>query len=438
MTDNAPQFVDNDAPLPPIVRGQARNRTGAAPLRPTDAQRPAWIRYITGIDIYALTVVGMLLAVSLMMVYSTTFDWGYRDFNSRAYFLVRHMQTMAVGLFAMVVMSLIDYRIIRRFALPALLAVIGALVAVLLFGDDTFNARRGLIGGRFQPGEAAQLVMVIYMAAWLSGKRTKIRSITYGLIPFAVLVGFIGSLVFLQPDLSTAVIIFATSGAMFFLAGANIIHIAIAGTGIVASVFFMVQQFTYAQDRVATYLTGIRDLTQTNYHVQQAVLAFIEGGWFGVGLGAGRQKFGYLPAPHTDSIFASIGEELGFFGAALVILLYAAFVFRGFAIAYRARDSFGSLLAAGVTIWLVAQALLNVAVMTAAMPATGVPLPLISYGGSSMTALLTGVGIMLSVSRVSAKQQTAMERRTTERANIDRSRRNRGARVSRSRGRRGN
>jgi cell division protein FtsW len=168
------------------------------------------------------------------------------------------------------------------------------------------------------------------------------------------------------------------------------------------------------------------------------VLAIIEGGWFGVGLGAGRQKFGYLPAPHTDSIFASIGEELGFFGAAMVILLYAVFVFRGFVIAYRAKDAFGSLLAAGVTIWLVVQALLNIAVMIAAMPATGVPLPLISYGGSSMTALLTGIGIMLSVSRVSAKQQTALERRTTDRANFNRGGGNRGARVSRTRSRRVN
>jgi cell division protein FtsW len=317
-----------------------------------------------------------------------------------------------------------------------LLIVIGALTAVLLFGDDAFGARRGLIGGRFQPGEAAQLVTVIYMAAWLSAKRTKIRSITYGLIPFAMLVGIIGGLVLLQPDLSTTAIIFVTAGAMFFLAGANIVHLMVAASGIIVAGALMIQQLSYAQERIASYFSGIADLTQTNYHVQQAVLAFIKGGWTGVGLGAGRQKFGYLPAPHTDSIFASIGEELGVIGALFGLIMYAIFVYRCFRIAHRSHDAFGSLLAVGVTIWLVSQALLNIAVMTAVLPSTGVPLPLVSYGGSSMTALLTGVGMMMSVSRVSARLKHSSERRNS-RATHDRSRRDGGPRVSRPRRRGG-
>ncbi len=437
MTDNAPQFIDNDAPLPPLVRGEARPRAHVGAARAKgETQLPVWLRVFVGVDVYMLTVVGMLLAISLMMVYSTTFDWGYREFNNRAHFLFLHARTMAIGLVSMLLFTFLDYRLLRRVALPALLVVIGALTAVLLFGDDAFGARRGLIGGRFQPGEAAQLITVIYMAAWLSGKRTKIRSIAYGLVPFAVLVGIIGGLVLLQPDLSTAAIIFVTAGLMFFLAGANIFHIGVAGVGITMAGAVMIQQLSYAQDRIASYFSGIQDLTQTNYHVQQAVLAFIEGGWLGVGLGAGRQKFGYLPAPHTDSIFASIGEELGILGAALVLVLYAVFVFRGLAISTRARDSFGSLLAAGVTIWLVSQALLNIAVMTAALPSTGVPLPLISYGGSSMTALLTGIGITLSVSRVAARQQPPSERRASTRAHSHRGGRNRRARVSRASSRR--
>lgn len=432
MTDNAPKFIDDDMPVPPLVRGEAapsRSHTGAQ----KDAKRPAWVRVFAGVDVYLLTVVGMLLAISLMMVYSTTFDWGYRDYGNRAYFLVRHAQTMTIGVIAMLFFTFLDYRYLRRAALPALLVVVGALTAVLLFGDDVFNARRSLIGGRFQPGEAAQLVTVIYMAAWLSGKRTKIRSIAYGLIPFAVLVGLIGGLVLLQPDLSTAAIIFITAGVMFFLAGANVAHIFAAGVGIFSAGMLMIQQLSYAQERIASYFSGIQDLTQTNYHVQQAVLAFIRGGFFGVGLGAGRQKFGYLPAPHTDSIFASIGEELGVVGAGLVLLLYGVFVLRGFIISTRARDGFGALLAAGVTTLLVSQALLNIAVMTAALPSTGVPLPLISYGGSSMTTLLAGIGIMMSVSRGAARQPSP-ERRP--RASTHRSGRNGRARVSRARRRR--
>ena len=432
MAEQVPQFVDED--LPPLVRGEPR-MASAAPAR-KETKTPIWLRVVAGIDVYLLTVVGMLLAISLMMVYSTTFDWGYRQFGSASYFLIRHAQTMTIGIVAMIFFAILDYRLLRRLALPGLMIVIGALAAVLLFGDDAFGARRGLIGGRFQPGEAAQLITVVYMAAWLSAKRTKIRSIAYGLIPFAALVGIIGGLVLLQPDLSTAAIIFITAGLMFFLAGANIWHLIVAGMGIIAAGFTMIQQLSYAQERIASYFSGIADLTQTNYHVQQALLAFFQGGWTGVGLGAGRQKFGYLPAPHTDSIFASIGEELGVLGATLVLILYAVFVFRGFMISRRASDAFGALLASGVTIWLVSQALLNIAVMTAVLPSTGVPLPLISYGGSSMTALLTGIGIMLSVARVSVRQQSMPDRRST-RANLNRSRGNGGARVPRASRRRG-
>jgi cell division protein FtsW len=438
MTDQAPQFVEDD--FPSVIRGERVQQASVAVPGNTrtreNTQLPLIARIFAGVDVYLVIVIGVLLSISLMMVYSTTFDWGYQQFDNRAYFLIRHAQTMVIGLISMLIFSFIDYRIIRRFAFPMLLIVIGALTAVLLFGDDAFGARRGLIGGRFQPGEAAQLVTVIYMAAWLSAKRTKIRSITYGLIPFAMLVGIIGGLVLLQPDLSTTAIIFVTAGAMFFLAGANIVHLMVAASGIIVAGALMIQQLSYAQERIASYFSGIADLTQTNYHVQQAVLAFIKGGWTGVGLGAGRQKFGYLPAPHTDSIFASIGEELGVIGALFVLIMYAIFVYRGFRIAQRSHDAFGSLLAVGVTIWLVSQALLNIAVMTAVLPSTGVPLPLVSYGGSSMTALLTGVGMMMSVSRVSARLKHSSERRNS-RATHDRSRRDGGPRVSRPRRRGG-
>jgi cell division protein FtsW len=438
MTDQAPQFVEDD--FPSVIRGERVQHASVAVPGNTrtreNNQLPLIARIFAGVDVYLVIVIGVLLSISLMMVYSTTFDWGYQQFDNRAYFLIRHAQTMVIGLISMLIFSFIDYRIIRRFAFPMLLIVIGALTAVLLFGDDAFGARRGLIGGRFQPGEAAQLVTVIYMAAWLSAKRTKIRSITYGLIPFAMLVGIIGGLVLLQPDLSTTAIIFVTAGAMFFLAGANIVHLMVAASGIIVAGALMIQQLSYAQERIASYFSGIADLTQTNYHVQQAVLAFIKGGWTGVGLGAGRQKFGYLPAPHTDSIFASIGEELGVIGALFVLIMYAIFVYRGFRIAQRSHDAFGSLLAVGVTIWLVSQALLNIAVMTAVLPSTGVPLPLVSYGGSSMTALLTGVGMMMSVSRVSARLKHSSERRNS-RATHDRSRRDGGPRVSRPRRRGG-
>lgn len=424
MTNSTPKFIDERITSLPFLRG-GKDRNGALPPKDESPILNFW----AGTDVFLLTVIAVFLALSLMMVYSTTFDWSYQEYGYETFFLFRHAQNMAIAVMVMVAFTFLPYRFLHRASFYILLASIASLTAVLLFGDDAFGARRGLIGGRFQPGELAQLSVVIYLAAWLSSKRTKIRSVIYGLLPFSVIVGIVGILVLLQPDLSTTVVIFVTAATMFFLAGADIWHltfsaIAIAGLGTLA-----LQSFGYAQDRVASYFAGIADLTQTNYHVQQAITAFLNGGWFGVGLGSGRQKFGYLPAPHTDSIFASIGEELGVIGAGAVILLYAILVVRGFLIARRSPDAFGGLLAAGMTIWLVSQALLNVAVMIAVLPSTGVPLPLISYGGSSMTALLAGMGIVLSVSRATARQP--IERRTKTSANSDLSRGNRRRRLPR-------
>ena len=195
------------------------------------------------------------------------------------------------------------------------------------------------------------------------------------------------------------------------------------------------QGLGYAQTRIAEFTAGLLDPTQASYHTQQAVTAFMKGGWTGVGLGRSEQKFGALPAPHTDSIFAIIGEELGVLGAMFVLILFAAFAFRGFQIARRARDTFGALLCIGFTSWVIIQALLNIAVMTALIPSTGVPLPFISFGGSSLMVVMIGVGLMLSVQRVAARRQTTSERRN-ELANYDRGWGNRRARLSRTSSRR--
>ena len=415
MADRSiPTFIEEEAAAPPVER-----------------QRRAAV----ALDPYLVIIVGALLAIGAMMVYSATFDWSYQSFGSETFIFGRHLRNLAIGGVALILLLFIDYRIWRRFAVWMLLITIGLLIAVLLFGDDTFGARRALINGSLQPGEAAELVIVIYMAAWLSSRRTKIRSIAYGLIPFAMLVGIVGGLVMLQPDLSTAAIIFVVSSIMFFLAGADSRQLLIAG-GLAGVIGWVVTQFgllpSYAEDRISTYVAGVTDLTQANYHVQQAVIAFINGGWTGVGLGNGSQKFGFLPAPHTDSIFAIIGEEMGVIGAAVVVLLYVALVIRGLQIARRAPDAFGGLLAAGLTIWVVSKALLNIAVMTAVVPSTGVPLPFISFGGSSLVVLLAGTGLLLSVSRVRARHQFAAERRNAV-ADHDSSRRNRRSRISRTR-----
>ena len=213
----------------------------------------------------------------------------------------------------------------------------------------------------------------------------------------------------LQPDLSTAFIIVLTAWTMFFVAGANIVQILLAGTGAGFVAWILSTQFDYARQRLIQHVAAMQDLTQASWHVQQAIIAFTAPGsrgsgtfspnWFGVGLGQSRQKFGFLPAAHTDSIFAIIGEELGLFGCLVVITLFVLFVWRTFKIAGNAQDTFGSLLAVGIGSWIAYEALLNVSVMTAVIPFTGVPLPFISYGGSSLVTVLTSVGLLMSISR---------------------------------------
>jgi cell division protein FtsW len=274
--------------------------------------------------------------------------------------------------------------------------------------------------------------MVFYMAAWLGAKRTKTNNFVFGLLPFMTLVGLIVIPIAWQPDFSTVAIIILSSSAMFFLAGARIWHLIMVGVFVIVVGFFAVQNLPYAQSRIDSYLASLDDPTQANYHTQQVITAFVTGGWTGKGLGQGTQKFNNaLPAPHTDSIFAVIGEELGVAGASFLVLLFVIFVIRGFQIARRAVDPFGSLLAIGLTLLVAIQSLLNIAVMTAIIPTSGLPLPFISYGGSALMVTMIGVGLMLSVSRIAVLRENASNRRQHG-ATHDRGWGNRRTRLSRT------
>lgn len=387
----------------PLIRGGTRTAPRDARLIVPDKDRTR-PNLLALVDIPLITVIALLLAIGGMMVYSTTFDWSYQTTGSAAAVFLQHVRNMAIGFIFLVLLAVIDYRVWKRFSVLLLLLTIGTLIAVLIFSDQRFGARRAFLNGSYQPGEMAELAMVLYMAAWLSSKSTKVHTILNGLLPFGFLLLVIGGLVMLQPDLSTAATIFATAGLMFFLAGANIYHLLIVLGAAGGFGWFISQQLNYAQERVNSFTAGFSDLTQTTYHAQQAIIAFINGGWLGVGLGQGRQKFGFLPAPHTDSIFAVIGEELGVVGAVFVVVLFSIFVARGLLIARRSRDPFGALLAAGITLWIVTKALLNIAVMLSLVPPTGVALPFISFGGSSLVMVMAGVGLLISVARVTALQ----------------------------------
>jgi cell division protein FtsW len=387
--------------------------------------------------VLALVVAGLVI-VGLMMVYSATFDWSYQVYQNSFHIASRQFLWVGLGVVVLVIVAAVPYERWQQLAVPVMGGTLVLLVLVLFVGEDRFGARRSFLNGSIQPGELAKLAMVIYVAAWLASRGEQIRDLTYGLIPFAVLIGGVAGLIVIQPDVSTATLVALTSLAMFFFAGADILQLAVGGAVGGVTFYLLINQLPHARQRIDEYLLVWHDPRLVGYHIQQVLMALGSGGLFGVGLGQGQQKLGYLPAPHTDSIFAVLGEELGFVGCLVVIGLFGLLAWRGFKIALKAPDAFAALLACGVTCWLTLQAMVNVAVMTGLVPFTGVALPFISSGGSAMVVSLTGVGVLLSISRgrqvrkrkSRADSRTRQENR--ERASLDRRWGNRGTRLSRS------
>lgn len=359
-------------------------------------------RFAVTVDLYLVLTVGILVAIGLIMVWSTTFFWS----EPQSAIFSQQLRNALFGFAIMIGLSLLNYRLLRRLAIPMMGGTFLALVGVLVLPgvEERFGARRAFFNGAVQPAELAQLTVVVYMAAWLASKQSKIRNLTYGLLPFALLVGAVAGLIILQPDLSTAALILITASLMFFLAGADWTQIGITLMAFVIAGLIAISQFDYARNRVESFLDLLRDPLTANEHAQNAIIGFLNGGLTGVGLGESRQKFESLSAPHTDAIFAVIGEELGLIGCALVITLYVVMMMRGFRIARNAPDLFGALLASGITISIMVEAVLNIAVMASVVPFTGVQLPFISFGGSSLVSGLVSVGILLSISRVTAQR----------------------------------
>jgi cell division protein FtsW len=390
-------------------------------------------RWATSPDyVLALAVVGLVI-IGLMMVYSATFDWSYQEYQSSFRIASRQFLWVGLGVVVLVAVAGVPYDRWRQLAVPVMGGALLLLVLVLFVGDDRFGARRSFFNGSIQPGELAKLGMVVYVAAWLASKGEQVRDVTYGLIPFAVLIGGVAGLIVMQPDVSTAMLIVLTSLAMFFFAGADIFQLAVGGSVGAITFLVLINQLPHARQRVDDYLLVWHDPTLVGHHIRQALIALGSGGLFGVGLGQGQQKLGYLPAPHTDSIFAVLGEELGFVGCMVVIGLFLLLAYRGFKIALEAPDAFAALLACGITCWLTFQALVNVAVMTGLIPFTGVALPFVSSGGSAMVISLAGVGMLLSISRGrSGKRGKQGGKGNRQRASLDRRWGNRGTRLSRS------
>ncbi len=344
------------------------------------------------LDWVLLVLVLALLAYGLLMLYSATFYVGMD-------FWIRQLLWVSLGLMGMVMMIILPYSIWQKLSMPAMALTLAGLLFVLIFGETILGAQRTIVGASVQPGIVARLVAILYIANWLASKGTQLYQIRTGLIPFAVIVGIVAGLVALQPDLSTAILLTITGLAMFFFAGGDPLQLltsVLIGGG---SFALLAWQLPHARGRLLDYLAALKDPTQMPYHLHRAVMAIGAGGILGTGIGQGRMKFGYLPFPHTDSIFAVVGEEIGLLGALLVLGLFALLAYRGYRIALGTPEPFGSLVAFGVTTMLVTEALLNVMVMVGLLPFTGTALPFFSYGGTEMIVTLLGVGLLLSVSR---------------------------------------
>jgi cell division protein FtsW len=354
-------------------------------------------------DMPLLVTVGALLIFGLMMVYSSTFDWSYQAYGSPATIFMRQLQWVALGVICMLLAARIDYHFWRPVGVLVMAGAIVALILVLVIGSTTFNAQRSFFGGSVQPSELAKFATIVYLAVWLASKGDRIREMSYGMLPFGIIVGVVVTLILLQPDLSAAGTVLVIATLMFFVAGADLFQmglVSLIGTSTVGVLMQLpIRIAVTGRQRLADYLVGLQDLTQASWHVKQAAIAFVNGGLFGRGLGESHQKFGFLPTPHTDSIFAIIGEELGLLGCLIVIALFVVLIWRGFRIAAKARDSLGASLAAGIVCWVAFEALVNIAVMVGALPFAGNALPFISYGGSNMVMTLTAVGVLLNVSR---------------------------------------
>jgi len=379
------------------------------------------------VDYWMVLAVAGLLVLGILMVYSTTFDLGERWQDDATYYLRRQLIALAAGVVCILIFMRYDYHSLRRLSVPILIGTLVLLISVLLFGERILGARRGLFGGSIQPSEIAKLATILYIAHWLSTKGERIKTLTYGLLPFAVITGVICALIVLQPDLGTAGLIAIIAMILFFIAGADLKQFTIAGLSASGMFVVLVTTLPHAAARIDGFTEALKDPVQAGWQIQQSVIALGTGGWFGVGLGSSTQKFGPLPAAHTDGVFAILGEELGLFGCLLVIGLLAMLAWRGIRTALGARDGYGFLLAIGISIWLITQALMNMAVITAVIPFTGMPLPFMSYGGSSLFISLLGVGILLSISRDAAmnvKVQNWKPIRESLRESLDLRRRN--------------
>jgi cell division protein FtsW len=354
------------------------------------------------IDTILLIVVLALVSFGIVMVYSTTAILAGDRFGDPYFFLKRQALYAAIGFLMMITMMYVPHEMLKRFAYPILAVSILSLFAVLIpgIGHRAGGAMRWL---RFsslsvQPSEFVKLGLIIFLSYFLTKKEEKIRSFSFGFLPTLILSGLVIALVLKEPDFGAALFLTAMVFLFLFVSGARVIYIAASFLLALPVAYYLLTSVAYRYRRLMGFIRPWDDPGGTSYHIIQSFLSFGSGGLFGLGLGEGRQKLFFLPAPHTDFIFSVIGEELGLVGAMVLVLLFFIFTLRGIAIANAMEDRFGALLALGVTLMISLQAVINMGVVLGLLPTKGLTLPFISYGGTSLITNLVGVGILLRLS----------------------------------------
>jgi cell division protein FtsW len=353
-------------------------------------------------DFPLFIVILILLCFGLIMVFSASMVEDVKRYNNIYFHLIKQSVWLVIGMGAMITALIVPYQKLRnRKFINFGMAISLILLVAVLFTPSVNGAKRwfALGGANLQPSEIAKVMIIIYLADIISRKGEKIRTFSKGVVPILLVAGVLAALILKEPNMSTAMIIMAVTFCMLIVGGARFSHLfslvllGLAGGG------FLAMSADYRRDRVLGFLNPWKDALGSGYQVIQSLYALGAGGFFGAGLGQSRQKWYYIPEAQNDFIFAIIGEELGFLGTLFVIILFVILVWRGMKIALNCTDRFGSLLAAGITALIAVQSSINLLVVSSFMPVTGVPLPLISYGGSSFVITMASLGVLLNISR---------------------------------------
>jgi cell division protein FtsW len=390
-----PVMVEDDDSQSSVREG-IRDRRTARSLHLSDRRTVFLV-----VPVMMLLIVGLGAMLSASSVISIRETSSIGETGDHLFYMKRQIIWVGMGLAALVVFAKIPYHLYRRFAVPIFFVAVAGLVATLMFGDVRGGARRWIEIGplTIQVSEFAKLATVILLAAVLAKKDRLLRHLPHFLLPVIAILSIVSGLLLLQPDFGTTLLIGAAAFAILIASAAPLGFI--VGLGGISGILAVAGAFTmdYRRARITGFLDPFADPLGTGHQAVQSLVALGSGGWLGVGLGASRARWSFLPNAHTDFIFAIIGEETGFAGASLVIVLFASLAVVGIRIALTAPDAFGRLLAAGIVSWLTFQALVNVGGVVAVLPITGVPLPFVSSGGNAMIVSLAAIGILVNISR---------------------------------------